>query len=92
MHLTITELGIALNLLFGVIGGLLAGAMLKNLSLGKFGNLLAGLLGGGAALALGLKNVESGPLGYIAAAAVIGLIAGAGVVVIFGYARKMNSK
>lgn len=42
-------LPLIINLLGGAAGGNIAGALLKNLSLGTLGNSLAGILGGGVA-------------------------------------------
>lgn len=38
---------LVLQLISGALGGNVAGALLKNLSLGTFGNAIAGIVGGG---------------------------------------------
>ena len=61
------------SLLSGAVGGNVAGAALKNLSLGTIGNSLAGILGGGAGAAI------LSALGMLPAGQVVGGVAGGGV-------------
>jgi uncharacterized membrane protein YeaQ/YmgE (transglycosylase-associated protein family) len=56
-----------IQLVSGALGGNVAGALLKNLSLGTLGNTIAGVVGGGVAgqilgTALNLPPVGGGPL------------------------------
>jgi len=75
------DLGLIIQLISGVVGGNVAGAQLKEKSLGVLGNSLAGLVGGGlggqiltALLGLGTAGASGLDLGSI-----IAQIAGGGV-------------
>jgi uncharacterized membrane protein YeaQ/YmgE (transglycosylase-associated protein family) len=76
-----------ISLITGAIGGNVAGAVFKNLSLGPLGNTIAGVLGGGAGaeilnLVLGsgvgsgsvVGNVASAGVGSVAVMLIVGLI------------------
>ncbi|HTC15849.1 MAG TPA: hypothetical protein VK695_08620 [Steroidobacteraceae bacterium] len=79
--------GWIISLITGGVGGNIAGAVLKNLSLGPLGNTIAGVVGGGlggqiltALLGSGgappgiLGNVAGSGVGGIVVMAVVGLI------------------
>jgi uncharacterized membrane protein YeaQ/YmgE (transglycosylase-associated protein family) len=63
-----------ISLVTGAIGGNVAGAILKNLSLGPLGNTLAGLVGGGIG-----GQLLTAVLGSGAPAGIGGNVAGSGV-------------
>jgi uncharacterized membrane protein YeaQ/YmgE (transglycosylase-associated protein family) len=76
-----------ISLITGAIGGNVAGALFKNLSLGPLGNTIAGVLGGGAGaeilnLVLGsgvgsgsvVGNVASAGVGSVVVMLIVGLI------------------
>jgi uncharacterized membrane protein YeaQ/YmgE (transglycosylase-associated protein family) len=76
-----------ISLITGAIGGNVAGAVFKNLSLGPLGNTIAGVLGGGAGaeilnLVLGsgvgsgsvVGNVASAGVGSVVVMLIVGLI------------------
>jgi uncharacterized membrane protein YeaQ/YmgE (transglycosylase-associated protein family) len=64
-----------ISLITGAVGGNIAGAIFKNLSLGPLGNTLAGLVGGGAGTAILSAVLGSGAGG----GSVAGNIASSGV-------------
>ena len=54
-------LPLIINLVSGAVGGNIAGALFKNLSLGTLGNSIIGILGGGAGGAiLGMLGIDAG--------------------------------
>jgi uncharacterized membrane protein YeaQ/YmgE (transglycosylase-associated protein family) len=65
-----------ISLITGAVGGNIAGAVFKNLSLGTLGNTVAGLVGGGAGSAI--LNAVLGS-GGAAGGTVVGNIASSGV-------------
>ena len=65
-----------ISLITGAIGGNIAGAVFKNLSLGTLGNTIAGVVGGGAGSAI--LNALLGS-GGAAGGTVVGNIASSGV-------------
>ena len=72
-------LPVIIQLISGALGGNGAGALLKNLSLGKIGNSIVGILGGGlGGYLLNLLGVAAGG-GGIDAASIVKDIAGGGV-------------
>jgi uncharacterized membrane protein YeaQ/YmgE (transglycosylase-associated protein family) len=72
---------LVVSLVSGIVGGNVAGAAMRDKSLGPIGNSLAGLVGGGAGSvilqALGL--LTSSAAGGLDAGSLIGNIAGGGV-------------
>jgi uncharacterized membrane protein YeaQ/YmgE (transglycosylase-associated protein family) len=64
-----------ISLITGAIGGNIAGAVFKNLSLGTIGNTVAGVLGGGAGTVILNAVLGSGAAG----GTVVGDIASSGV-------------
>jgi uncharacterized membrane protein YeaQ/YmgE (transglycosylase-associated protein family) len=85
-----------INLISGAIGGNLAGAALKDQSLGTIGNSIAGILGGGvgAAILQALGATEAGGLdvGSLISSIVSGGIGGAIVMAIIGLIRSAPAK
>lgn len=74
-----TWLPIIIQLVSGAVGGNVAGALLKKLSLGTIGNSIVGILGGGlGGYLLSLLGVATGA-GGMDVAGIIGSIAGGGV-------------
>jgi uncharacterized membrane protein YeaQ/YmgE (transglycosylase-associated protein family) len=77
------DLALIIQLISGAIGGNVAGGLLKNLSLGTFGNSIVGIIGGalGGQLlsALGLGGAETVATGSLDIAAVVAQVAGGGV-------------
>ena len=74
-----TWLPIIIQLVSGAVGGNVAGALLKKLSLGTIGNSLVGIIGGGlGGYLLSLLGVATGA-GGMDVAGIIGSIAGGGV-------------
>ena len=74
-----TWLPIIIQLVSGAVGGNVAGASLKKLSLGTIGNSIVGILGGGlGGYLLSLLGVATGA-GGMDVAGIIGSIAGGGV-------------
>jgi len=92
-----TLLPIVIQLISGAVGGNAAGAGLKNLSLGKLGNTIAGLIGGiSGAQILALLGILTGG-GGMDAAAIAGDVAGGGIggaalVAIVGLIKNAMSK
>lgn len=74
------DINLIISLISGAVGGNVAGAALKDQSLGTLGNSLAGILGGGAGSmilqALGMLSASGGGLDL---GAVLGNIASGGV-------------
>jgi hypothetical protein len=71
---------LVISLLSGAVGGNVAGAALKDQSLGTVGNSLAGILGGGAgSLILQALGVATAGGGGLDLGAVLGNIASGGV-------------
>ena len=68
------------QLISGAVGGNLAGAALKNASLGPVGNSIVGILGGGlGGQLLGMLGAGAATGGGLDAASIISSIAGGGV-------------
>lgn len=68
----------------GAIGGNLAGSLLRSLSLGGFGNSLAGMVGGGLGgqileRAIGLAPAAATGAGALDVGAIVSQVAGGGV-------------
>lgn len=74
------DINLIISLISGAVGGNVAGAALKDQSLGTLGNSLAGILGGGAGSmilqALGMLSASGGGLDL---GAVLGNLASGGV-------------
>ena len=68
-----TLVQIIISLISGGVGGNIAGALLKNFSLGTVGNTIVGLLGGG----IGDKILSS--TGLISGSSIVGDVAGSGI-------------
>ena len=90
-------LPLIVQLISGAVGGNIAGAALKNLSLGTLGNSLVGILGGGlGGQLLGMLGVSTGG-GELDLAGIVGSVAGGGVgggalLAIVGAVKKAVSK
>ncbi len=85
-----------ISLISGAVGGNVAGAALKNMSLGTTGNSIAGILGGGLfsvlvpALGLGAAPAASGlDLGAIVGQIVGGGVGGGVLMAIIGLIRNL---
>ena len=88
-------LPLIVNLVGGAAGGNIAGALLKNLSLGTRGNSVAGILGGGVAsqfLPELLGAAGSMDIGGIVAQLASGSIGGAVTLIIVGLVKNMFAK
>ncbi len=71
---------VIISLISGAVGGNLAGAALKNQSLGTLGNSIAGLLGGGlGGQVLAMLGAGGGAAGGLDLTAIIGQVASGGV-------------
>jgi uncharacterized membrane protein YeaQ/YmgE (transglycosylase-associated protein family) len=85
-----------INLISGAIGGNLAGAALKDQSLGTIGNSVAGILGGGVGAAilqaLGATGAGGLDVGSLISSIVSGGIGGAIVMAIIGLVRNAPAK
>jgi len=71
----------------GAVGGIVAGVIFKNISLGPIGNALAGLVGGGVAgqmFDIASRIGLDGMIGDV----VIGGVGGGGIMVAIGLAKK----
>ena len=68
-----TLVQIVISLISGGVGGNIAGALLKNFSLGTLGNTIVGLLGGG----IGEKILTA--TGLLQGSSVVGDVAGSGI-------------
>ena len=72
-------LPLIINLISGAVGGNIAGALMKNLSLGTVGNSIIGIIGGGAGGAiLNMLGIDTGG-GAMDVSGIIGSIASGGV-------------
>lgn len=72
------DLGLIIQLISGAVGGNVAGAALKDGSLGTLGNSVAGILGGGiGGTILGMLGIGAG--GGTDVAGILGSVAGGGV-------------
>lgn len=88
-----------INLVTGAIGGNVAGAVLKNFSLGTLGNTICGFLGGGiGATILGLLGVTAAngagtlePMALVGSLA-SGTVGGGAVMAIVGFIKNMMAK
>lgn len=90
-------IGLIIQLVCGAIGGNVAGAALKNQSLGTVGNSIAGIIGGaiggqGLANALGMAAGGQLDIASIISDIVGGGIGGAILMVIIGIIRKAMAK
>ena len=96
-------LGLIIQLIAGAVGGNIAGAILKNFSLGTIGNSIAGIVGGGiggqilAALLGGAGTPDAAAAGGTSIGALVGDVAGGGiggaiVMIIVGLIRKAIAK
>lgn len=91
-----------IQLLFGAVGGNLAGAIMKNLSLGTMWNSIVGILGGGiGGTLLGLLGMGGTEVTDAASSldigAVVGSVAGGGIgggilLTIVGFFRNSSHK
>lgn len=87
------------QLVSGALGGNAAGAALKNLSLGKLGNSLVGILGGGlgGTILQTLLGADAAPSGSMDIGSILANIAGGGVggavlLAIIGALKNMTGK
>lgn len=86
-----------IQLISGAIGGNVAGALLKNYSLGTIGNSIAGIVGGGlGGFLLGLVGIATGS-GSMDVGGIVGSVAGGGVgggvlMIIVGLIKKALGK
>lgn len=90
-------LPLIIQLISGAVGGNLAGALMKKLSLGTLGNSLVGILGGGIGgqilSALGVSAGEgAGGIGNIIGDIGSGGVGGAVLLFIVGLIKKMFAK
>lgn len=86
------QLPLWLPLLSGAVGGNIAGATIKHLSLGFFGNSLAGLLGGSLGSQLLSLLCEGGNALSSPASALVGGISGAVLTWIIAALKKAFTK
>ena len=86
-----TLLPLIINLVSGAVGGNVAGALLKNFSLGTAGNSIAGIIGGGIGGQL-LSALGAGGLDGIVGQLASGGVGGAVVMVIVGVLKKTFAK
>ena len=90
-------LPLIIQLVSGALGGNAAGSLMKNLSLGKLGNSLAGIVGGGiGGQVLGMLGMSMGS-GGMDVASILGSVAGGGVgggilMAIIGFIKKAMAK
>jgi uncharacterized membrane protein YeaQ/YmgE (transglycosylase-associated protein family) len=92
-----TLIPLLVQLVSGAVGGNIAGALLKNLSLGTVGNSIVGILGGGIGgqilSALGVSAAaEGGTLGNILGDIGSGGVGGAVLLAVVGLVKKLFSK
>ena len=80
-----------IQLISGAVGGNVAGAALKNLSLGTVGNSIAGILGGGIGGQL-LAFIGAGGLDGIAGSLASGGVGGAVLMAIIGVIKNASAK
>jgi uncharacterized membrane protein YeaQ/YmgE (transglycosylase-associated protein family) len=89
-------LSLIINLISGAIGGNIAGAALKDQSLGTMGNSIAGILGGGIGAtilqALGAIGAGGLDLGSLIASILGGGVGGAILMAIIGLIRNAPAK
>lgn len=83
-------LPIIIQLVSGAAGGNVAGALMKNLSLGTAGNSIAGIVGGGIGGQL-LGMIGAGGLDGIVGSLASGGVGGAVVMAIVGVVKKAMS-
>ena len=81
---------IIIQLVSGAVGGNVAGAALKNISLGPVGNSIAGIVGGGIGGQL-LSFIGAGGLDGIAGSLASGGVGGAVVMAIIGAIKKATA-
>jgi hypothetical protein len=89
--------GLIVQLVSGAVGGNLAGAALKNFSLGPAGNSIVGVLGGGIGGQILTMLMGGAPAGGLDAAGIVSSIAGGGVgggllMTIVGLVRKAMAR
>jgi len=95
--MTMDIVGLIIQLICGAVGGNVAGALLKNFSLGTAGNSIAGIIGGGlGGQVLGALLGGGGANASAAVGSMLGNIAGGGVggavlMIIIGIIRAMMS-
>ncbi|NKB78171.1 MAG: hypothetical protein GKR96_14345 [Gammaproteobacteria bacterium] len=80
-----------IQLISGAVGGNVAGAVLKNFSLGTVGNSIVGILGGGIGGQL-LSMVGAGGLDGILGSLASGGVGGAVLMVVVGFIKKAMAK
>ncbi len=69
-----------ISLLSGAAGGNIAGRLLKNLSLGKVGDSIVGILGGGlGSYILSMLGIDTGTAGQLDVGSILGSIGGGAV-------------
>ena len=83
-------LPIIIQLVSGAAGGNIAGALMKNLSLGTAGNSIAGIVGGGIGGQL-LSMVGAGGMDGIVGSLASGGVGGAVVMAVIGVIKKAMS-
>ena len=83
-------LPIIIQLVSGAAGGNIAGALMKNLSLGTAGNSIAGIVGGGIGGQL-LSMVGAGGMDGIVGSLASGGVGGAVVMAVVGVIKKAMS-
>jgi uncharacterized membrane protein YeaQ/YmgE (transglycosylase-associated protein family) len=87
-----------IQLASGAVGGNVAGAALKNLSLGTLGNSIVGILGGGlGGQILGMLGMGGGGGGAMDVGSILSSVAGGGVggavlLAIIGFIKKSMGK
>ena len=86
-------LPLAIQLISGAVGGIIAGALMKRYSLGTLGNATAGIIGGAiGGQMLGIWGVEAAgqgmDIGTVTGSVVGGGIGGAVLMAIIGITRK----
>ena len=86
-----TLIPILIQIISGAIGGNIAGALMKNISLGTIGNSLAGIVGGGlGGQILGMSGAASA--GGIITEILSGGVGGGVLMMIIGFIRKIITK
>jgi uncharacterized membrane protein YeaQ/YmgE (transglycosylase-associated protein family) len=83
-------LPLIIQLISGAAGGNVAGALMKNLSLGTLGNSIAGIVGGGIGGQL-LSFIGAGGLDGILGSLLSGGVGGAVLMAIIGFIKKAIS-
>ena len=89
-----------IQLVSGILGGNLAGSLMKNLSLGTLGNSIAGILGGGlGGQLLGMLGLGSGmdadsamDIGNIISQVAGGGVGGGALMAVVGLVKNMMNK